>query len=440
MAKQKTTPSVPTLNRKRLVGLQREQFINRVLLFGTLAIVAVVIGLVGWASLNQFVIGPNAPVAVVEGQEILGRDFQDKVKINRNQLVSNYVQYVQTMQFFGNDPNFQQQIFTQLQQIQFGLIPEVVGEQTINQMLDEELLKLEAAELGIEVSQEQVEKELQGFLGYFPNGVPTSVVADTPIATSTLSSTQLALVTITPTLPPPATATATLIDLRTPTSAPTHLVINTPPAPFTATPEASATPFTAEGYATAEADYFALQETELGLTREAIYDLIYSNLLRDAFSDYLSESVPHAEDQVWARHILVADEAAAEAVLARLAAGADFGGLVRELSEDEGTVPTGGDLGWFNFEAMVDPFAQAAFELEIGEISQPVQSDFGFHVIQVLGHEERPLDPEQYAAAVQQALTDFIASLREKYDWEIFENWRDIVPTDPRIPPEYALQ
>jgi peptidyl-prolyl cis-trans isomerase D len=439
MAKQKTT-NVPTLNRKRLVGLQREQFINRILLFGTLAIVIVVIGLVSWASLNQFVIGPNAPVAVVEGNEILGRDFQDKVKINRNQLVSNYIQYVQTMQFFGNDPSFQQQIFAQLQQIQYGLIPEVVGEQTVNQMVDEELLKLEAAELGIVVSQEDVEKELQGFLGYFPNGTPTSVILDTPIATSTLSSVQLGLVTITPTLPPPATATATLINLRTPTAAPTHIVINTPPAPFTATPEASATAFTAEGYATAEADYFALQETELGLTREAIYELIYNNLLRDAISDYLSESVSHTEEQVWARHILVADEAAAEAVLARLEAGADFAGLARELSEDEGTAALGGDLGWFNFDTMVDPFAQAAFELQVGEISEPVQSDFGFHIIQVLGHEERPLNQDQYAAAVQQALTDFILSLREKYEWEIFQTWRDIVPTEPRIPPEYALQ
>ncbi len=439
MAKQKTQ-NVPTLNRKRLVGLQREQFINRLLLFGTLGIVVVVIGLVGWASLNQFVIGPNAPIAVVEGTEILGRDFQDKVKINRNQMVSNYIQYVQTMQFFGNDPTFQQQIFSQLQQIQFGLIPEVVGEQTVNQMVDEELLQLEAAEIGIEVSQEDVERELQSFLGYFPDGTPTSLVVDTPIATSTLSEIQLALVTITPTLPPPATATATLINLRTPTIAPTHLVINTPPAPFTATPEASATPVTAHGYATAEADYFVLQDSELGLSREAIYDLIYNNLLRDAITDYLSESVPHTQEQVWARHILVADEAAAEAVLARLEAGADFAGLVRELSEDEGTVPTGGDLGWFNFEAMVDPFAQAAFELEIGEISEPVQSDFGWHIIQVLGHEERPLDQEQYAAALQQALTDFIAGLREKYEWEIFQTWRDIVPTEPRIPPQYSLQ
>lgn len=439
MAKQQT-PNVPSLNRKRLVGLQREQFINRILLFGTLAIVVVVIGLVGWASLNQFVIGPSAPVAVVEGTEILGKDFQDKVKINRNQQVNTYIQYVQTMQFFGNDPNMQQQVFAQLQQIQFALIPEVIGEQTINQMVDEELLKLEAAELGIVVSQEDVDREFQSFLGYFPNGTPTSVLVDTPIPTSTLSTAQLALVTLTSTLPPPATATATLINLRTPTAAPTHLVINTPPAPFTATPEASATPITAAGYATAEADYFALQESELGLTREAIYALVYNNLLRDAVSEYLSETVPNTEEQVWARHILVADEAAAEAVLARLAAGADFAGLVRELSQDEGTVPTGGDLGWFNFAAMVDPFAQAAFELEVGEISEPVQSDFGFHIIQVLGHEERPLNQEQYAAALQQALTDFIASLREKYDWEIFQTWRDIVPTEPRIPPQYSLQ
>ncbi|MEX1071178.1 MAG: peptidylprolyl isomerase [Anaerolineales bacterium] len=439
MPKQKT-PNVPTLNRKRLVGLQREQFINRILLIGTLVIVAVVLGLVGWGSLNQFIIGPNAPVAVVAGQEILGKEFQALVKINRNQLVNNYIQYVQTLQFFGNDPTFQQQAFAQLQQIQYQLIPEVVGEQTINQMVDDQLLKLEAAELGIVVSQEEIEKEFQGFMGYFPSGTPTSVIVDTPIATSTFSSTQLAIVTITNTPPPSPTATSTLINLSSPSPIPTHIVINTPPAPFTPTPGATSTPYTEEGYATAAAAYFTSQEEGLGLTQEAIYEIIYMNLLRDAISVYLSEDVTHTQEQVWARHILVADEAAAQAAIARLEAGADFGALVREISEDEGTVPTGGDLGWFNFEAMVEPFAAAAFELQIGEISEPVQSDFGFHVIQVLGHEERPLNQEEYNAKVQQALTDFITGLREKYDWEIFENWKAIVPTEPRIPPQYSLQ
>jgi peptidyl-prolyl cis-trans isomerase D len=440
MAKQKTaTPNVPTLNRKRLVGLQREQFINRILLFSTLAIVFVVIGLVGWATLNQFVIGPNGPVAMVEGKEILGRDFQAKVKINRNQLVNNYMQYVQTMQLFGDDPNFQQQVLAQLQQIEFGLIPEVMGEQTINQMVDEELLKLEAAELGILVSQDRVDQEIQNFLGYFPNGTPTSDVVDTPFPTSTLSPAQLELVTITPTLPP-ATAAPTLPSTATSTAAPTNETINTPTTESTATQEPSATPYTAEGYATAEADYFGLQESELGLSRQAIYDLVYNNLLRSAISDYLSESVSHTEEQVWARHILVETEAEAQAVLARLNAGGDFGRLAGQRSLDDGSVATGGDLGWFNFQTMVEPFAQAAFDLEIGEISEPVQSDFGFHIIQVLGHEERPLNTQQYEDAVQQALTDFIATLREKYDWEIFETWRTIIPTVPRIPPEYTLQ
>jgi parvulin-like peptidyl-prolyl isomerase len=439
MAKDKT-PKVPTLNRKRLVGLERERYLNRILLIATFVIVGAVVILVGWGSLNQFIVGPNRPVAVVEGREILGREFQSLAKINRTQLVNSYVQYVQTMQFFGNDPNFQQQAFTQLQQLQYQLIPSVNGEQTVNQMVDDELLKLEGEALGITVSQAEIDEQFESFMGYFPNGTPTSEIADTPIATSTLSSTQLAIVTITPTALPSFTPTATLINLRTPSPMPTHIVINTPPPPATSTPLATATPFTESGYATAVADYFALQGSELGITREDIDELIYMNLLREKVRDYLRQSVPHTVEQVWARHILVADEAAAQDVLDRLAAGEDWAALAAELSTDTSNSFNGGDLGWFDRQTMVEPFANAAFELEIGETSEPVETDFGWHIIQVLGHEQRPLDFNQYEEALNQALADLILSLREKYDWEIFDTWRDLSPTEPRIPPQYMLQ
>jgi len=90
-------------------------------------------------------------------------------------------------------------------------------------------------------------------------------------------------------------------------------------------------------------------------------------------------------EQIHARHILVATEEEARQVLERLKAGEDFAQLARELSRDTASGKNGGDLGM-----TVEPFEKAAFALEVGRWSEPVQTQFGFHIIQVLEREMRP--------------------------------------------------
>ena len=89
------------------------------------------------------------------------------------------------------------------------------------------------------------------------------------------------------------------------------------------------------------------------------------------------------EEEVRARHILVEEEAQAKAALERLKKGEDFAKLAAELSKDPGSGKEGGDLGFFTKDRMVAPFAEAAFKLGKGEISEPVKSQFGWHVIKV---------------------------------------------------------
>lgn len=95
-------------------------------------------------------------------------------------------------------------------------------------------------------------------------------------------------------------------------------------------------------------------------------------------------------EQVHARHILVATEEEARQVLERLRAGEDFAQLARELSRDTASGKNGGDLGWFGRGVMVEPFEEAAFALEVGQWSEPVKTQFGFHIIQVLEKGMRP--------------------------------------------------
>jgi parvulin-like peptidyl-prolyl isomerase len=88
-------------------------------------------------------------------------------------------------------------------------------------------------------------------------------------------------------------------------------------------------------------------------------------------------------EQVHARHILVATEAEAQQVLARLQNGEDFAAVAQEVSLDTTSGQQGGDLGWFGRGMMVAPFEEAAFALEVNQLSQPVQTQFGYHIIQV---------------------------------------------------------
>jgi peptidyl-prolyl cis-trans isomerase C len=95
-------------------------------------------------------------------------------------------------------------------------------------------------------------------------------------------------------------------------------------------------------------------------------------------------------EEIHARHILVPTEAQAQDIIKQLDNGADFAKLAQKYSTDPGSV-NGGDLGWFKKTDMVPEFANAAFAMKDGQISQtPVHSQFGWHVIQVLGHRTDP--------------------------------------------------
>ncbi|WP_407271243.1 peptidylprolyl isomerase [Radiobacillus sp. PE A8.2] len=89
-------------------------------------------------------------------------------------------------------------------------------------------------------------------------------------------------------------------------------------------------------------------------------------------------------EQVQASHILVEDEATANEVIEKLNAGEDFAELALEYSTDTTTSETGGDLGLFGAGEMVQAFEDAVFAMEIGEISEPVETEYGFHVIKLV--------------------------------------------------------
>ncbi len=132
--------------------------------------------------------------------------------------------------------------------------------------------------------------------------------------------------------------------------------------------------------------------------------------------DEAAKAQPPVEE-IHARHILVPTEAEAKAALARVKAGEDFAKVATELSKDP--AGDGGDLGWFTKDRMVPEFADAAFKLQPGQISDPVKSQFGWHIIKVEGRRMKTFPSfdqvkDQAARYVaQKAQSDLIASLHQ---------------------------
>ena len=124
------------------------------------------------------------------------------------------------------------------------------------------------------------------------------------------------------------------------------------------------------------------------------------------------------EQEVHARHILVETEAEAKAIEEELKKGADFAELAKKKSKDPGA-SDGGDLGFFTKDQMVPEFSTVAFALEPGKISDPVKSQFGWHIIKVEEKRNRKApDFEQVKAQIETYVTrkaqaDFVAKLRE---------------------------
>lgn len=120
-----------------------------------------------------------------------------------------------------------------------------------------------------------------------------------------------------------------------------------------------------------------------------------------------------ASQELNARHILVEDEATAKEIIGKLNDGGDFAKLAKEFSADPGSGAQGGDLGWFSVGMMVPEFNDAAYALEVDEISEPVQSQHGFHVIQV--KEKRAVEGYGTLEEKKEEISEAIAAT--KGDW-----------------------
>jgi len=175
----------------------------------------------------------------------------------------------------------------------------------------------------------------------------------------------------------------------------------------------------------ARVDQYAKQVIQEVVIRRHIETMMTEEAIQARYEKFLAEQPPRIE--VRAQHILVASEAEAKEVIVQLAGGADFAAVAKEKSTDPSAQQNGGDLGYFGPGDMVPEFERAAFALEKGQSStEPVQSQFGWHVIKVVDRREQAAPTLQQARGQIEELlsselvTAYVTSLRAGAKVEMF--------------------
>jgi parvulin-like peptidyl-prolyl isomerase len=405
MTRQSSTPKIAT--KKHIARLERER--RQVALIRIISIIAIafVLLLVGYGILDTTYFKKNQAVAEVNGEKIVLGYWQERVQMYRLNLISTLQQYQYYQQTFGMDTTQQQQqIQTQLTSDNF------LGETVLNQLIDETLIRQEAEKRGITVTDAELDERIQNLYEFYPNGTPSPTITPTEFSTPTLSATQKALFvpTSTPTRPsvtstpspsntpePPATATTTQVATPTPLPQP---------------PTATATAYTLEGFKTQYADTLDSYKN-VDVSEETFRSIYLGQIYREKLMAEIVKETPSTEEQVWARHILIKDAQLATSVYEKLKGGLNFAEAASQYSEDTGSGANGGDLGWFGKGQMVGEFEQAAFSQPVGEIGEPVQSEFGYHIIQVIAREQLPVSSSRYEQLRQEAFDTWLNTTRE---------------------------
>ena len=327
------------------------------------------------------VVQPTEPIAIIGDGKITTAEFRGRVRLAQWNLTNQYTNVQQILQILGDDPEtlaiYQSQLTNISQQL---ANPLFVGSSILDLLIDEQLLEQEAARRGIEFSESDIDTFLEQSLGFF---------AEQEAAT-----------------PAPAVG---------------------------GTPSPAATPYTREIFES-NFDAYLTNVGAFGVDEETLRAEARAKLVRERLQTDFEDQVEQTQEQVQARHILVEEEQEAADLLARIQGGEEWGDMASEFSLDESNKERGGDLGWFGRGRMVETFEEAAFKGEIGEIVGPIETDFGWHLIEILGHEDRELDASSFRIAVSQALNSWIGEARETAEIEIMDYWVDRVPS-PRFNP-----
>jgi parvulin-like peptidyl-prolyl isomerase len=422
---------------------------RRVILIAGILITVSILAL-AYGLLNDKVLIPRQAIMTVNGEKVTTRDFQNRVRYTRWQTAE---QVRNIYYYFGGNLDAVQQYASQA--ISMLQRPSYMGAQVMQQMEEELIIAQAAKARGIQVSDAEVDQKVDEIMASSIGLTLPEEQTSTP--TTIPSQTPTPLVSATPTSTPTATATAT----PTPTPTEAAEVTGTPTATFTPsmtptqtlTPTATSTLEPGQVQATldqASSDLYKQIKKESDVNRDVVRQVFYYDALHQAVYDDVTKDVPSEVLQVNARHILIAfnpdnpsdptpptqeqkdaAKARADQVMAALQNGEPFASMASAVSDDTGSAISGGELGWNSPDTYDQAFADAVTNATPGEIIGPVETQFGYHIIQVHAREVRALTPDQLQQNKHQVFNDWLDGEKAIAKVTRRSDWLDRVPADP---------
>lgn len=384
------------LLRRRINKGQNELRFRFWLLAATAIVVLVVSGLLGAGLLQQYWFTPRRAVATIGEYHITLRTLQQHTRYRRVQLLNQYFIYSDLLQYVGERRDQLQDRLDQIQE-QLGE-PVMLSQQVLEELIVMELVRAESLTRGITVGPDEVEAAANAYFGY-----DADVESQIPVSTATVNQ------------------ESDSVSVSTPVPTPT--------------------PYTEAAYHEAYTAHLEKLSADTGMTESSFLAMFEQRLLSEKLRDAMALELDIAEEEhVHARHILVSldDVEIAQDVLKRALDAEEFAVLAAEFSIDSANSGSGGDLGWFPRGQMVAAFEKPVFSADVGVIPEIVATQFGLHVVEILGKEMRVLPENILAQRRNQALDKWLYERRNEESIEILNWWEALAPTEPTIQDYYA--
>lgn len=395
MAKKTKKRASKELTRKQISRLERERRMERILKWSVIAVTVIVVGVLGYGLVVEKIVKARQAVATVAGTPITTAEFQARVRFMRMQM-NNELQYMFLQQQSLDPTDSEVQFYLEYLQENIRDLQSqldvtnslIIGEQTLEQLIQEELVCQEAERRGITVSSEELQETIEQNFGYERN----------------------------PATPVPTTVPTDTLDSE-----------------LEPTPLPTATPMTEEAFRQ-QYDNFLKNLKSLDISERQYRSWMKTSLLFTKLQEEMQAEIPTTAEQVKLLYLLLDDAERASEVSARLDAGEDFQALIDELHADETITAYGGEMDWAPqsvLESRLDAeLASLAFSLAIGEHSQPVMSQDGtqYTIIKVLDRGEQELDQNALDQLGQEAFQEWLDAQQDLVERGTY---RDRVPTNP---------
>lgn len=435
-----TSPLVRRTTQEYRSRAERETEIQRLVIVGTAAAVGLVVVILLGALIVDGLIRPNQLAAQVNDQGISVADFQRRVRIERAFLIQRVNNAINNrVAATGQDVN---EVFGELVQTNAAVarwwdelnFPDQLGLRVLDDMIDDGFIRAEAARRGITVTEEDIDRRINEFIGFDPEEIaligaeptetPVPTETPTPFVSPTPSPTPTE--TPTPTLVPAAEATEEADPDAAPTVLPTFTPVPTATAQPTLTREEVEQNF--QNFRTRFLDNIRRRaNVSDGDVREFFRALAY----RTAVGEALAGDTENGQF-VDLRQITVLTEEEAQDVLNALAAGESFADLARQVSRDE-LAQQGGELGLRGVFELRSEVIEALRDAAIGETVGPVETTEGFVIFQVRARETQELNEFQRDTVIARALTEWLEDQRAENPgaFQTFDVWTENVPRVP---------